>query len=90
MPPHESSSELRDRIASGSIRQPWTTKWGIARCAEQICAWHRSHVSSGPTEAVNNLAKRRVRLEGQLPTPPSPLPALRRQAAWTLLPALQP
>ena len=29
------------------------TKW-----AEQITAWHRSHVSNGPTEAINNLAKR--------------------------------
>jgi transposase len=30
----------------------------IAKWADQICAWHRSHVSNGPTEAVNNLAKR--------------------------------
>jgi transposase len=30
----------------------------IAKWSDQICAWHRSHVSNGPTEAVNNLAKR--------------------------------
>ena len=24
----------------------------------EIIAWHRSHVSNGPTEAVNNLVKR--------------------------------
>lgn len=30
----------------------------IAKRASQIAAWHRSHVSNGPTEAVNNLAKR--------------------------------
>ncbi len=30
----------------------------IARWRDQILAWHRSHVSNGPTEAVNNLVKR--------------------------------
>jgi transposase len=30
----------------------------IKRWAPQICAWHRSHVTNGPTEAINNLAKR--------------------------------
>ena len=30
----------------------------IGRWREQIVAWHRSHVTNGPTEAVNNLAKR--------------------------------
>lgn len=30
----------------------------IARWAEQIVAWHQSHVTNGPTEVVNNLAKR--------------------------------
>ncbi len=29
----------------------------IARWHHQIVAWHRSHVTNGPTEAVNNLAK---------------------------------
>ena len=30
----------------------------IAKWRDQIVAWHRSHVSNGPTEAVNNLVKR--------------------------------
>jgi len=30
----------------------------IKRWRTQIVAWHRSHVSNGPTEAVNNLVKR--------------------------------
>lgn len=30
----------------------------IKKWAAQITAWHRSHVSNGPTEGVNNLAKR--------------------------------
>jgi transposase len=30
----------------------------IRRWRDQIIAWHRAHVSNGPTEAVNNLVKR--------------------------------
>lgn len=30
----------------------------IKRWRNQIVAWHRCHVSNGPTEAVNNLVKR--------------------------------
>ena len=30
----------------------------LLRWKAQISAWHASHVSNGPTEAVNNLAKR--------------------------------
>jgi transposase len=30
----------------------------LARWKDQIVAWHRSHVSNGPTEAANNLIKR--------------------------------
>jgi transposase len=30
----------------------------IRRWRDQIVAWHRSHVSNGPTEAANNLVKR--------------------------------
>jgi transposase len=30
----------------------------ITRWVDQITASHRSHVTNGPTEAVNNLAKR--------------------------------
>ena len=65
----------------------------IAKWADQICAWHRSHVSNGPTEAVNNLAKRIKRVAFGLvnfrhhrvrcllyPGKPD----------WTLLPTLQP
>ena len=33
----------------------------LARWREQIIAWHRSHVSNGPTEAANNLIKRAKR-----------------------------
>ena len=30
----------------------------LLRWKHQIAAWHRSHVSNGPTEAANNLLKR--------------------------------
>ena len=30
----------------------------ISKWAAQIVAWHQSHVSNGPTEAINNLVKR--------------------------------
>jgi transposase len=30
----------------------------IKRWRDQIVAWHRSHVTNGPTEAINNLVKR--------------------------------
>jgi len=30
----------------------------IRRWRHQIVAWHHSHVSNGPTEAINNLVKR--------------------------------
>ncbi len=30
----------------------------IGKWAAQIVAWHQSHVSNGPTEAINNLVKR--------------------------------
>ncbi len=30
----------------------------IRRWRDQIVAWHRAHVSNGPTEAINNLVKR--------------------------------
>lgn len=55
----------------------------ITRWADQICAWH-SHVTNGPTEAVTNWpsASSEESRSGlvKLPTSPSPLPALRRQA----------
>ena len=30
----------------------------LERWRHQIAAWHRAHVSNGPTEAANNLIKR--------------------------------
>jgi transposase len=64
------------------------TKW-----AAQITAWHRSHVSNGPTEAVNNLAKRIKRVAFGLVN-------FRHHRArcllyagrpdWNLLPTIQP
>lgn len=30
----------------------------LLRWRDEIAAWHASHVSNGPTEAVNNLVKR--------------------------------
>ncbi|HEY5011600.1 MAG TPA: transposase, partial [Acidimicrobiia bacterium] len=30
----------------------------LLRWKHQIAAWHRAHVSNGPTEAANNLIKR--------------------------------
>ena len=30
----------------------------IIRWRDQIAAWHKAHVSNGPTEAANNLIKR--------------------------------
>lgn len=34
----------------------------ISKWRDPIVAWHRSHVSNGPTEAVNNLVKRTKRI----------------------------
>lgn len=65
----------------------------ITRWAEQICACHPSHVTNGPTEAVNNLAKRIKRVAFGLVN-------FRHQRVccllyagkpdWTLLPTIQP
>ena len=52
----------------------------IAKWRTQI-VWHRSHVSNGPTEAVNNLEKRVKRVAfgfPQLRPLPDPLAPLRR------------
>ena len=43
------TARCRSRCAASAARSP---------VAHQIVAWHRSHVSNGPTEAVNNLVKR--------------------------------
>ena len=53
----------------------------IAKWRHQIVAWHRSHVSNGPTEAVNNLVKRVKRVGVRVPPLrplPDPLTPLRR------------
>ena len=53
----------------------------ITRWRDQIVAWHHSHVTNGPTEAVNNLGEtrqtRRLRLQ-TVPPLPDPRPPLRR------------
>ncbi|MBU1494179.1 MAG: ISL3 family transposase [Actinobacteria bacterium] len=51
--------QLVDDLRDDSM-PPEVTSLGrtIARWRNQIVAWHRSHVSNGPTEAVNNLVKR--------------------------------
>jgi transposase len=48
-------ADFADREMPPEVRRLGRT---IARWREQIVAWHRSHVSNGPTEAVNNLVKR--------------------------------
>ena len=47
--------DFADREMPPEVRRLGRT---IARWRDQIVAWHRSHVSNGPTEAVNNLVKR--------------------------------
>ena len=49
------AADLRDEGGSPEVRRLGRTftKW-----QSQIAAWHRSHVSNGPTEAINNLIKR--------------------------------
>jgi transposase len=47
--------DFTDRAMPLEVRRLGRT---IKRWRDQIVAWHRSHVSNGPTEAVNNLVKR--------------------------------
>ena len=47
--------DFADRAMPLEVRRLGRT---IKRWRDQIVAWHRSHVSNGPTEAVNNLIKR--------------------------------
>jgi transposase len=49
------ASDLQDVTCPPEVRQLGRT---IKRWRFQITAWHRSHVTNGPTEAVNNLIKR--------------------------------
>ena len=47
--------DFTDREMPFEVRRLGRT---IRRWRDQIVAWHRSHVTNGPTEAVNNLVKR--------------------------------
>ncbi|MEI8084046.1 MAG: ISL3 family transposase [Actinomycetes bacterium] len=47
-----------DLGASGQPREVRLLARTLLRWKHQIVAWHRGHVSNGPTEAVNNLIKR--------------------------------
>jgi transposase len=47
--------DLQDESRPPEIRQLSRT---IVRWRTQIAAWHRAHVSNGPTEAMKNLIKR--------------------------------
>ena len=47
--------DLQDTSCPPEVRQLGRT---IVRWRNQIVAWHRAHVTNGPTEAVNNLIKR--------------------------------
>jgi transposase len=65
----------------------------ITRWAAQIVAWHRSHVTNGPTEAVNNLAKRIKRVAFGLVNFRHHRVRCLLYAGkpdWTLLPTIQP
>ena len=43
----------RDQPDRGALARPDALRW-----RNEIIAWHRAHVSNGPTEAANNLIKR--------------------------------
>jgi transposase len=47
--------DLQDESCPPEIRQLGRTP---LRWKDQIDAWHRAHVTNGPTEAINNLIKR--------------------------------
>lgn len=47
--------DLQDESCPPEVRQLGRT---LLRWKHQIAAWHRGHVSNGPTEAANNLIKR--------------------------------
>ena len=47
--------DLQDESCPPEIRRLGRT---ITKWRSQIAAWHRSRVSNGPTEAINNLVKR--------------------------------
>jgi transposase len=47
--------DLHDETCPIDVRSLGRT---VTRSRDQIAAWHRAHVSNGPTEAANNLIKR--------------------------------
>ena len=51
--------DLQDRSCPVEVRSLGRT---IIRWKDQIAAWHRAHVTNGPTEAANNLIKRIKRI----------------------------
>jgi transposase len=51
--------DLQDSSCPVEVRSLGRT---IIRWKDQIAAWHRAHVSNGPTEAANNLIKRVKRI----------------------------
>ncbi len=51
--------DLQDRSCPIEVRSLGRT---LIRWKNQIAAWHRSHVTNGPTEAANNLIKRIKRI----------------------------
>lgn len=53
------SHDLQDLECPPEVRSLGRT---LKRWKHQIAAWHRSHVSNGPTEAANNLIKRTKRV----------------------------
>lgn len=82
--------DFTDREMPPEVRRLGRT---IARWAAQIVAWHRSHVTNGPTEAVNNLAKRIKRAAFGLVNFRHHRVRCLLYAGkpdWTLLPTIQP
>jgi transposase len=51
--------DLQDETCPVEVRSLGRT---VIRWRDQIAAWHRAHVSNGPTEAANNLIKRVKRI----------------------------
>jgi transposase len=50
--------ELIVDMAASSTPEVRSLGRTLERWGDEIVAWHRTHVSNGPTEAMNNLAKR--------------------------------
>ena len=86
----EIGRDFTDREMPFEVRRLGRT---ITKWAAQIVAWHRSHVTNGPTEAVNNLAKRIKRFAlGLVNFRHHRVRCLlyAGRPDWTLLPTIQP